>query len=247
MSIWGIANMASPASEPILVCDRLCSGWGATQVLDGISLSMAANETLVVLGRNGVGKTTLLSTLIGRAAQKGGSIVFRGRAVDRMPPHQRARSGMGFVPQEREIFPSLTVLENLTIAARPGPWNLQRVFELFPRLDERRGNGGNQLSGGEQQMLAIARALMGNPRLLLMDEPLEGLAPVIVDQIVAVIHRIRAESDMAILIVEQHVDIALEFSQRVIVLDRGMMVYHNGPAGSPPDRATIENLVSVGG
>jgi branched-chain amino acid transport system ATP-binding protein len=208
---------------------------------------MAANETLVVLGRNGVGKTTLLSTLIGRAVQKGGSIVFRGRAVDRMPAHQRARSGMGFVPQEREIFPSLTVLENLTIAARPGPWNLQRVFELFPRLDERRGNGGNQLSGGEQQMLAIARALMGNPRLLLMDEPLEGLAPVIVDQIVSVIHRIRSESDMAILIVEQHVDIALEFSQSVIVLDRGMTVYSNAGTGLPPDRAAIESMVSVGG
>ncbi len=234
-------------AETILACDRLSSGWGATQVLDGISLQMAANETLVVLGRNGVGKTTFLSTLIGRAAQKAGSIVFRGRAIDHMPSHQRARFGMGFVPQEREIFPSLTVLENLTIATRPGPWNLQRVFELFPRLGERRGNGGNQLSGGEQQMLSIARALMGNPRLLLMDEPLEGLAPVIVDQIVAVIHRIRSESDMAILIVEQHVDIALEFSQNVIVLDRGMSVYNNAESGSPPDRATIESLVSVGG
>jgi len=240
--------MPKPATaEAILVCDRLSSGWGATQVLDGISLRMAANETLVVLGRNGVGKTTLLSTLIGRAAQKGGSIVFRGRAIDRMQPHQRARFGMGFVPQEREIFASLTVLENLTIAARPGPWNLQRVFELFPRLDERRGNGGNQLSGGEQQMLAIARALMGNPRLLLMDEPLEGLAPVIVDQIVGIIHRIRNESDMAILIVEQHLDIALEFSPSVIVLDRGMSVYNNAESGSPPDRAMIERLVSVGG
>ena len=239
--------MARPGAEPILVCDRLVSGWGETQVLDGISLHMAANETLVVLGRNGVGKTTLLSTLIGRATQKGGSIVFRGRAVDRMPPHQRARFGMGFVPQEREIFPSLTVLENLTIAARPGLWNLARVFELFPRLNERRGNGGNQLSGGEQQMLAIARALMGNPRLLLMDEPLEGLAPVIVDQIVSIIHRIRSESDMAILIVEQHADIAIEFSQSVIVLDRGVAVYNNAESGSPPDRATIESLVSIGG
>jgi branched-chain amino acid transport system ATP-binding protein len=237
----------SGAAEPILVCDKLSSGWGATQVIDRVSLRLEANETLVVLGRNGVGKTTLLSTLIGRAAQKGGSIVFRGRTIDRMPPHQRARFGIGFVPQEREIFPSLTVLENLTIAARPGPWDLRRVFELFPRLDERRGNGGNQLSGGEQQMLAIARSLLGNPQLLLMDEPLEGLAPVIVDQIVAVIHRIRSESDMAILIVEQHVDIALEFSQSVVVLDRGMMIYNNADAGTPPDRATIENLVSLGG
>lgn len=235
----------APAAEVILACDRLCSGWGETQVLEDISLRVASGETLVILGRNGVGKTTLLSTLIGRASQKRGSIVFRDRSLDGMPSHLRARLGMGFVPQEREIFPSLSVLENLTIAARPGPWNLDRVFDLFPRLNERRSNGGNQLSGGEQQMLSIARALMGNPRLLLMDEPLEGLAPVIVDQIVSVIHCIRQESDIAILVVEQHVDIALEFSQRVIVLDRGMMIYNNAETRSPPDRALIENLVSV--
>jgi branched-chain amino acid transport system ATP-binding protein len=229
----------------ILSCRELSSGWGDTQVLDRISLGVEAGETVIVLGRNGTGKTTLLSTLIGRASHKAGSIVFCGRAVEHMPPHVRARLGMGFVPQEREIFRPLTVFENLTIGARPGPWTVERVYELFPRLAERRGNRGNQLSGGEQQMLAIARALLGNPRLLMMDEPLEGLAPVIVDQLVAAIQRIRRESDMSIVLVEQHVDLALEFSKRVVVLDRGAIVYSNLESDAAPDRSFIESLVSV--
>jgi branched-chain amino acid transport system ATP-binding protein len=153
---------------------------------------------------------------------------------------------MGFVPQEREIFRSLSVAENLTIGARPGPWSIERVLELFPRLAERSRNRGNQLSGGEQQMLAIARALVGNPRLLMMDEPLEGLAPVIVDQLVAAIQRIRRESDMSIILVEQHVDLALEFSDRVLVLDRGAIVYSNLESGAAADRSSIEALLSVG-
>jgi branched-chain amino acid transport system ATP-binding protein len=232
-------------SGPVLICRELSSGWGDTQVLDRISLSVAERDTTIVLGRNGTGKTTLLSTLIGRASQKAGSIMFCGRAVEHMPPHVRARLGMGFVPQEREIFRSLSVLENLTIGARPGLWSIERVFELFPRLAERSRNRGNQLSGGEQQMLAIARALVGNPRLLMMDEPLEGLAPVIVDQLVAAIQRIRRESDMSIILVEQHVDLALEFSDRVLVLDRGTIIYSNFESGMSPDRSLIESLVSV--
>jgi branched-chain amino acid transport system ATP-binding protein len=230
----------------VLVCRELSSGWGDTQVLDRISLSVAERDTTIVLGRNGTGKTTLLSTLIGRASHKAGSIVFCGRAVEHMPPHVRARLGMGFVPQEREIFRSLSVAENLTIGARPGPWSIERVFELFPRLAERSHNRGNQLSGGEQQMLAIARALVGNPRLMMMDEPLEGLAPVIVDQLVAAIQRIRRESDMSIILVEQHVDLALEFSDRVLVLDRGAIVYSNLESGVAADRSSIEALLSVG-
>jgi branched-chain amino acid transport system ATP-binding protein len=229
----------------ILICRDLSSGWGDTQVLDRISLGVGAGETVIVLGRNGTGKTTLLSTLIGRARHKAGSIEFCGRAVEHLPPHVRARLGMGFVPQEREVFRPLTVVENLTIGARPGPWTFDRVYELFPRLAERRRNNGNQLSGGEQQMLAIARALLGNPRLLMMDEPLEGLAPVIVDQLVLAIQRIRRESDMSVLVVEQHVDLALEFSNRVVVLDRGTIVYSNLETGIVPDHLLIESLVSV--
>jgi branched-chain amino acid transport system ATP-binding protein len=248
-SIWGSGHVSESRAhhaDPLLACDRLCAGWKETQVLNGVSLRLSAGETLVVLGRNGVGKTTLLSTLIGRATHKEGSIRFRGQAIEKLPSYRRARLGMGFVPQEREIFRSLSVQENLAIAARPGAWNLERVFDLFPRLKERRSNGGNQLSGGEQQMLSIARALMSNPKLLLMDEPLEGLAPVIIDQIVEAIHRLRRDTEMAILLVEQHVDIALEFSERIIVLDRGSIAYDNSDAATKPDRAAIEALVSVG-
>jgi branched-chain amino acid transport system ATP-binding protein len=238
--------MSDRDSRAVLVCRELSSGWGDTQVLDGISLSIGAKDTLVVLGRNGTGKTTLLSTLIGRASHKAGSVVFRDRRVEHMPPHVRARLGMGFVPQEREIFRPLSVIENLVIAARPGPWTLERVLRLFPRLRERSNNRGNQLSGGEQQMLAIGRALMSNPQLLMMDEPLEGLAPVIVDQLLVSIHRIRHESDMAIILVEQHVDLALEFSNRVIVLDRGAIVYGNLDGDRLPDRHLIDSLTSLG-
>jgi branched-chain amino acid transport system ATP-binding protein len=230
-----------------LACDQLSAGWGETQVLNRISLRLPVGETLVVLGRNGVGKTTLLSALMGRATQRSGSISFRGRPIDRLPTHARSKLGFGFVPQEREIFPSLSVRENLKVAARPGAWTLERVFDLFPRLKERQHNGGNQLSGGEQQMLSIGRALMGSPSLLLMDEPLEGLAPVIIDQLVAAIGRLQREAEMAILLVEQHVDIALQFSDRVIVLDRGAVVYDKADGGSKPDRTAIENLVGVGG
>lgn len=235
------------ASVAELTCDRVCAGWGETQVLSEVSFRVGPGETLAILGRNGVGKSTLLSTVIGRATRKGGSIALDGRSIDRLPPHARARAGIGFVPQEREIFPSLSVLENLTVAARPGRWTLERIYDFFPRLAERGRNGGNQLSGGEQQMLSIARALMGQPSVLLMDEPLEGLAPVIVEQLVATIQRLRHEAEMALVLVEQHVDVALELGERVMVLDRGAIVYDNARTGGRPDRSRIESLIGVGG
>ncbi len=191
-----------------LVLERVSAGYGETVVLEGVALELAPGGTLTVLGRNGVGKTTLLATIMGHTRLRGGNIRFAGREITRLPPYRRARLGIGFVPQEREIFPSLTVEENLAVAARPGKWSLARVYNFFPSLAERRRNHGDQLSGGEQQMLAIGRALMGNPSLLLMDEPLEGLAPVIVDALLAGLDRLKREDDLALLLVEQHARLA---------------------------------------
>ena len=208
-----------------LTLQQVSAGYGETVVLEGISLTLSPGQTLAVLGRNGVGKTTLLATIMGHTRLHGGAIRFAGREIAGLPPYRRARLGIGFVPQEREIFPSLTVEENLTIAERPGQWTLARVYDFFPSLAERRRNQGNQLSGGEQQMLAIGRALMGNPTLLLLDEPLEGLAPVIVDALLAGLERLKRENEMALLLVEQHARLALELAQSVIVLDRGAIVF----------------------
>jgi branched-chain amino acid transport system ATP-binding protein len=215
--------MSAPAAD--LTLDAVRAGYGRTVVLDGVSLSLRGGATLAVLGRNGVGKTTLLATIMGHTRLRGGSIRFAGREISGLPAYRRARLGIGFVPQEREIFPSLTVEENLLVAARPGPWALARIYDFFPPLAERRRNRGNQLSGGEQQMLAISRALMGNPTLLLMDEPLEGLAPVIVDALLAGLDRLKREDDLALLLVEQHAQLALELSQAAIILDRGAIVF----------------------
>ena len=208
-----------------LVLEGVCAGYGETVVLEGIALELAPGGTLTVLGRNGVGKTTLLATIMGHTRLRGGVIRFADRELSRLPSYRRARLGIGFVPQEREIFPSLTVEENLAVAARPGQWSLARVYNFFPSLAERRRNHGNQLSGGEQQMLAIGRALMGNPSLLLMDEPLEGLAPVIVDALLAGLDRLKHEDDLALLLVEQHARLALELAKDAIVLDRGAIVF----------------------
>jgi branched-chain amino acid transport system ATP-binding protein len=208
-----------------IVLEDLRAGYGETVVLDGVSLSLPPRGTLAVLGRNGVGKTTLLATIMGHTTRHGGSIGFGGRDMTRLAPHRRARAGIGWVPQEREIFRSLTVEENLAVAARPGRWSAARIWDLFPSLGARRRHFGNELSGGEQQMLAIGRALMGNPSLLLMDEPLEGLAPVIVEVVLRSIERLKREDDLAILLVEQHARLALAATERAIVLERGKIVH----------------------
>jgi len=212
-------------SETGLVVAGVRAGYRDTIVLDGISLALKPGGTLAVLGRNGVGKTTLVATIMGHTRLHGGSIRCNAREIARLPPYRRARLGLGMVPQEREIFPSLTVAENLLVAARPGRWPLERIYDFFPALAERRRNRGNQLSGGEQQMLAIARALIGNPSVLLLDEPLEGLAPVIVETVLTGLDRLKREEDMALLLIEQHARVALEFASDAIVLDRGRVVF----------------------
>jgi branched-chain amino acid transport system ATP-binding protein len=230
-----------------LVLEGLSAGYGETVVLEGISLDLPPGRTLAVLGRNGVGKTTLLATIMGHTRLHDGEIRFAGEEIAALPPYRRARLGIGFVPQEREIFPSLTVEENLTVAQRPGQWTLARVYDFFPSLAERRRNHGNQLSGGEQQMLAIGRALMGNPMLLLMDEPLEGLAPVIVDGLLAGLERLKREDDLALLLVEQHAQLALELAQDVIVLDRGVIVFTGASRELREAPERLNALMGVGG
>ncbi len=225
--------------------ENLRAGYGDTVVLDGLSLDLPPGGTLAVLGRNGVGKTTLLATIMGHTTLHGGAIEFAGVSLGPLAPYLRARLGLGFVPQEREIFRSLTVEENLLVASRPGRWSLARVYDFFPALAERRRNRGSALSGGEQQMLSIARALMGNPSLLLMDEPLEGLAPVIVDTVLQGLDRLKREEKLALLLVEQHARLALEFAERAIVLDRGRIV-HAGDSRALIDRPeTLAALMGV--
>jgi branched-chain amino acid transport system ATP-binding protein len=228
-----------------LVLEKVSAGYGETVVIEDISLELESARTLAVLGRNGTGKTTLLATIMGHTRLRAGSIRFKGREISLMPTHRRARLGVGFVPQEREIFPSLTVEENLTVAERPGQWTLARVYDLFPSLAERRRNHGNQLSGGEQQMLAIGRALMGNPVLLLMDEPLEGLAPVIVDALLAGLDRLKREDQLGLLLVEQHARLALELAPEAIVLDRGMIVFAGASGELLDDPERLTRLMGV--
>jgi branched-chain amino acid transport system ATP-binding protein len=232
-------------AEPLLEIADLRAGYGSAVVLDGISLELAPQGGLAVLGRNGVGKSTLLLTLMGYTRVSRGRIFWRGADITSEPPHRRARAGIGWVAQEREIFATLSVEENLTVAARDGPWFLRRVYELFPRLAERRRNLGNQLSGGEQQMLAIARALMTNPGLLLLDEPFEGLAPIVVEELTAAIRRMIAERVNAFVLVEQHVEIALPLTENVIVLERGRIVHRSPSAALLADHATLERLIGL--
>jgi branched-chain amino acid transport system ATP-binding protein len=223
-----------------LTVRRLCSGYGETVVLEDVELALPEGGSLAVLGRNGVGKTTLLATVMGHTTFHSGSIAFGGREICSLPVYERSRLGIGYVPQERLIFPSLSVRENLDVAARPGRWSLERVYELFPRLKERRDAMGNQLSGGEQQMLAIGRALMGNPSLLLLDEPLEGLAPIIVEMLLISLKKLISEDSLAIILVEQHAKVALSVTETALVLSRGR-VTHYGPSAAllaDPQRLT---------
>jgi branched-chain amino acid transport system ATP-binding protein len=228
-----------------LVVENLSAGWGEGVVLQDVSLTVGEGEALALLGRNGAGKTTLISALMGVARQRAGGIRLGGVVLDRAPPERRAASGLGWVPQERNVFRSLTVEENLTAVARPGRWDVRAVYELFPRLSERRSNLGSQLSGGEQQMLAIARALMLNPRLLLLDEPLEGLAPVIVQALLAVIRRIVRDEGMAAIIVEQHAHQVLPVADRAVILERGRVAASGDAAVMMRDAALLERHLGV--
>jgi branched-chain amino acid transport system ATP-binding protein len=207
------------------------SGYGETVVLENVDLELPQRGSLAVLGRNGVGKTTLLATIMGHTTFHSGRIRFQDAQVEHKPVYERCRLGIGYVPQERMIFPSLTVHENLDVARRPGRWTAEAVYDLFPRLRERRAAMGNQLSGGEQQMLAIGRALMGNPSLLLMDEPLEGLAPIIVESLLSALKKLVADHSLAIILVEQHAKLALQVTQNAIVLNRGRVI-HAGPSAA---------------
>ncbi len=232
-------------AEPLLSLQSVRAGYGDALVLHDVSLELPEYGSLAVLGRNGVGKSTLLLTIMGFTQMRGGRVAWRGQDISRVPPHTRAAGGIGWVAQERDIFPSLSVEENLTVAARPGAWTLATVFKLFPRLAERQGNKGNHLSGGEQQMLAIARALMTNPALMLLDEPFEGLAPVIVDELIAALETMLAGRSIAIILVEQHTEIALELTSEAIVLERGAVAHRAPSATLRRDHATLERLVGL--
>jgi branched-chain amino acid transport system ATP-binding protein len=214
----------------LLSVSGLRAGYGETVILEDVAFSVPDQGSLAILGRNGVGKTTLLATLMGHTTFHAGNVTLQGRSVAKLPVYERSRLGLGYVPQGRDIFPSLSVEENLRVAARPdGKWSLERVYSLFPRLAERRHHRGNQISGGEQQMLAIGRALMGNPALLLMDEPLEGLAPIIVEALLRSLERLIREERLAVILVEQHAKLALQVTREALVMSRGRVIHH-GPS-----------------
>ena len=221
------------------------AGYGGTHVLEGIDLALAHGESVSIIGRNGVGKSTLLETIMGHTTLHAGDIRLRGNRIDATPAHVRALAGLGYVPQEREIFPSLSVRENMELCARSGAWTFDRVFELFPNLKDRLANAGTQLSGGEQQMLAIARALMTNPSVLLMDEPTEGLAPVIVQALAQVLYRLRGAGDLSIVLVEQNSRVALDFAARTVVMDRGRIVFDGESDRLRKDPEFLASLIAV--
>ena len=229
----------------LLVAEGLFAGYGESIVLEGVSFALEQGGSLALLGRNGVGKTTVLLTLMGLTRLKRGRIVMNGDDLSRAPTYVRARCGLGWVPQERLCFPSLTVEEHLKVVARRGPWTLDRIYEAFPNLAERRRNLGNQLSGGEQQMLAIARALMTNPSVLLLDVPVEGLAPVIVRAVVKVIAELVRTGEFAVIIVEQHARLALSLTKQAIVLDRGKVVHNSASEELLADCAALDKLLAL--
>jgi branched-chain amino acid transport system ATP-binding protein len=232
-------------AERALELDGVYAGYGETVVLEDIRLVVEAGETVSVIGRNGVGKSTLLATIMGHTTLHGGRVLLHGQDISQFATYRRVVAGLGLVPQEREIFPSLTLLENLEVAARPGPWTVETVFELFPRLSERVSNRGNQLSGGEQQMLAIGRALIGNPTVLLMDEPSEGLAPVIVEELARAVKKLSQESGLALVLVEQNSRLALDIAPRAVVMDRGQIVYDGDSATLRDDPDKLDQFIGV--
>ena len=232
-------------STSLLSLNDVRAGYGSAVVLDGISFDLPERGGLAVLGRNGVGKSTLMLTIMGYTQIVRGSVLWHGEEITGRAPHRRAQGGIGWVAQEREVFSTLTVEENLTVAARTGRWTLEAIYDLFPRIAERRKNFGNQLSGGEQQMLAIARALMTNPALLLLDEPLEGLAPIVVEELAAAIRRMTSEGTCAFILIEQHADIALSLTENAILLERGRIV-HSGPSAALlADHATLDRYIGL--
>ena len=231
-----------PEERAALRLSGVHAGYGETVVLEDVGFVLPERGSLAVLGRNGVGKSTLLLTLMGYTRLHRGALLWRGHDISRLPPHRRARLGIGWVAQEREIFASLTVQENLTVAARPGDWTLERAYALFPRLAERRTHRGNQLSGGEQQMLAIARALLTNPRLLLLDEPLEGLAPLIVEELAQALANL---AGVAMILVEQHAEIALSLTTQALVIERGRIAHAGASRELAADERLLERYVGV--
>ena len=231
----------------LLSVENLSAGYGRAVVLSDVAFRLGEGEALAVLGRNGVGKTTLLDTLVGVTRRFTGSIALAGREVGTLPPEMRAVRGVGWVPQERNIFRSLSVRENITAVARPGPWSIERVFRLFPRLKERAQQSGGSLSGGEQQMLAIGRALATNPRLLLLDEPTEGLAPIIVQELLAALTRLLREEKLAAIIVEQHAQKVLPITDRALILERGRIVHQSDSATLLADPSPLERFLGVTG
>src|SRR5215467_1747386 len=229
----------------LLAIERLCAGYGEAIVLSDISFRLDEGQSLALLGRNGMGKTTLVNSIVGVTRYRGGTITLAGRDITRLPPEQRALAGVGWVPQERNIFKSLTVHENLAAVALPGPWTPDKVYGMFPRLAERKTNLGNQLSGGEQQMLAVGRALVLNPKIVLLDEPLEGLAPIIVEELLSALNRIIRDEGMSAVLVEQNPQKILGVTDRAVILERGAIVHEAESETLRADRTVLETYLGV--
>jgi len=240
-----MAKAEARMPKEALALEGLAAGYGETVVLEDIRLSLGEGETVSIIGRNGVGKSTLLATIMGHTTLHSGRVCLHGNDISQLATYRRVSAGLGLVPQEREIFPSLTLKENLEVAARPGTWTVRAVFDLFPRLEERAGNRGNQLSGGEQQMLAIGRALVCNPSVLLMDEPSEGLAPVIVEELARAVRKLTQDRALSMLLVEQNTRLALELAPRAVVMDRGRIVFDGSSGRLREDPAKLDQLIGV--